>query len=57
MSKIVISKTDLRNIIRESICNVMHIGKRYTFNEIKYFHPSGKTLPNGSHFQKGGFFE
>lgn len=55
MSKIVISKTDLRNIIRESICNVMHIGKRYTFNEIKYFHPSGKTLPNGSHFQKGGF--
>lgn len=55
MSKIVISKTDLRNIIRESICNVMHIGKRYTFNEIKYFHPSGKALPNGSHYQKGGF--
>ena len=23
--------------------------------EIKYFHPSGKPLPNGSHFQRGGF--
>ena len=23
--------------------------------KITYFHPSGKTLPNGSHFQRGGF--
>ena len=23
--------------------------------EIKYFHPSGANLPNGSHYQKGGF--
>ena len=23
--------------------------------EIKYFHPSGADLPNGSHYQKGGF--
>ena len=23
--------------------------------EIKYFHPSGKPLPNGSHIQRGGF--
>lgn len=23
--------------------------------EIRYFHPSGKTIPNGSHIQKGGF--
>ena len=23
--------------------------------EIKYFHPSGAKLPNGSHYQKGGF--
>ncbi len=27
----------------------------YTFREIKYFHPSGAGLPNGSHYQKGGF--
>lgn len=24
--------------------------------EVKYFHPSGRDLPNGSHYQKGGFF-
>lgn len=30
-------------------CNVNH------FDEIKYFHPSCNTLPNGSHFQKGGY--
>ena len=23
--------------------------------EIKYFHPNGANLPNGSHYQKGGF--
>lgn len=27
----------------------------YTFREVKYFHPSGAGLPNGSHYQKGGF--
>ncbi len=27
----------------------------YTIREVKYFHPSGLTLPNGSHYQKGGF--
>ncbi len=26
-----------------------------TVREIRYFHPSGKSLPNGSHFQRGGF--
>ncbi len=25
--------------------------------EIKYFHPSGAMLPNGSHYQKGGFLK
>ena len=28
---------------------------KYSFREVKYFHPSGSTLPNGSHYQKGGF--
>lgn len=27
----------------------------HTVREIKYFHPSGKPMPNGSHFQRGGF--
>jgi len=26
-----------------------------TVREIRYFHPSGKSLPNGSYFQRGGF--
>lgn len=28
---------------------------RKNVREVKYFHPSGKSLPNGSHFQRGGF--
>ena len=24
-------------------------------NEVKYFHPKGKTMPNGSHYTRGGF--
>lgn len=28
---------------------------RKNVKEVKYFHPSGKSLPNGSHFQRGGF--
>lgn len=27
----------------------------YSIKKIKYFHPSGKTLPNGSYYQRGGF--
>lgn len=28
---------------------------RKNVKDVKYFHPSGKSLPNGSHFQRGGF--
>jgi hypothetical protein len=28
---------------------------RKKVREVKYFHPSGKSLPNGSHIQRGGF--
>ncbi len=28
---------------------------RKNVREVKYFHPSGKSLPNGSHIQRGGF--
>lgn len=28
---------------------------KYTTSKIKYFYPSGRPLPNGSHFQRGGF--
>lgn len=28
---------------------------KLTTKEIKYFHPTGKQMPNGSHFSRGGF--
>lgn len=28
---------------------------RSNVKEVRYFHPSGKSMPNGSHFQRGGF--
>ncbi|MBQ0030400.1 MAG: hypothetical protein KBT32_08190 [Bacteroidales bacterium] len=27
------------------------------FREIKYFHPNGRTMPNGCHYQRGGFLK
>lgn len=33
----------------------MIIERATPFREIKYFHPNGKTMPNGSHYQRGGF--
>jgi hypothetical protein len=29
--------------------------KTHAISEVRYFHPSGTMLPNGSHYQKGGF--
>lgn len=40
------TRTVVRSCIIENIT---------TFREIKYFHPNGKTMPNGSHYQRGGF--
>lgn len=31
--------------------------KNKTLREIKYFHPSGKPMPNGSHIQRGGYMQ
>lgn len=28
-----------------------------TWNRVKYFHPECKSMPNGSHYQRGGFLQ
>lgn len=46
------------NKIEEIVNNVIDsiiIEHTTHFKEVKYFHPSGKTMPNGSHYQRGGF--
>ena len=46
------------NEIEEIVNNVIDsfiIEHTTHFKEVKYFHPSGKTMPNGSHYQRGGF--
>ena len=53
MATIRLSERKLCNIIKEALNKVFNENK--SISEIKYFHPSGKTLPNGSFYQKGGF--
>lgn len=61
MSKIKIKKSELTRIITESVHNFINhvqrksLNENFTIKEVKYFHPSRKTLPNGSNYQKGGF--
>ena len=46
------------NKIEEIVNNVIDsiiIEHTVHFKEIKYFHPNGNTMPNGSHYQRGGF--
>ena len=52
MQKIIkINETDIKEIVREVLNS---IGKKRV-HEVKYFHPTGKSLPNGSNIQRGGF--
>lgn len=44
----------LRKIINESVESAL-ISYTTPFREVKYFHPDGTSLPNGSHYQRGGF--
>jgi hypothetical protein len=60
--RINLSENQLHKIIKESVKEILstinnnkNISENFTFKEIKYFHPSGATLPNGSNYQKGGF--
>lgn len=40
----------IKNVVRSCI-----IENVTPFREIKYFHPNGNSMPNGSHYQRGGF--
>ena len=44
----------IEEIVNNVIDNII-IEHTTHFKEVKYFHPSGKTMPNGSHYQRGGF--
>lgn len=52
-----IKESELKEIIRESIKKVITENKRTIWKEVKFFHPEGKTMPNGSHYQRGGFIQ
>ena len=47
-------KTLIR-IVKECIDKVLPGNKNARWHEVKYFHPKGKIMPNGSHYQRGGF--
>lgn len=40
--------------VNREVCKFLN--KPY-WKEIKHFHPNGRTMPNGSHYQRGGFLE
>ena len=54
MRTIKLTETELKNTIKGILNEVLGIRKP-GIKEIKYFHPSGKQLPNGSNVQRGGF--
>lgn len=59
MVKLKLTEGELHNIIgnitRKVVKSICGDKNKYTIKEIRYFHPSGKQLPNGSNFQKGGY--
>ncbi|MCQ2191642.1 MAG: hypothetical protein MJZ23_02100 [Paludibacteraceae bacterium] len=45
----------IKNLIKE--CFADSLCKNSNFRGIKYFHPSGRIMPNGCHYQRGGFLK
>ena len=52
-----IQKSRLKQIIKESIIKVLSETKHTNWTEVNYFHPQRQTMPNGSHYQRGGFLQ
>lgn len=52
-----IQKSRLKQIIKESIIKVLSETKHTNWTKVKYFHPQRQTMPNGSHYQRGGFLQ
>lgn len=54
----IIKEKLLRQIIKENIMKVLFETKQTThWKEVKYFHPEGRNMPNGSHYQRGGYIQ
>lgn len=45
----------LRRNIQECMQRILFRTKKTNWSEVKHFHPEGKSMPNGSHYQRGGF--
>ena len=52
-----IQENILKKIIKESIRKVISETNNTNWTEVKYFHPQRQTMPNGSHYQRGGFLQ
>lgn len=52
-----IQENILEKIIKESIRKVISETNHTNWTEVKYFHPQRQTMPNGSHYQRGGFLQ
>lgn len=44
--------TLIENVVNNEVCKKV---KGTQVREVKYFHPTGKPMPNGSHIQRGGY--
>lgn len=54
----IIKEKLLRQIIKKNIIKVLFETKQTTrWKEVKYFHPEGRNMPNGSHYQRGGYIQ
>ena len=52
-----IQENGLKQVITESIRKIISETNHANWTEVKYFHPQKQTMPNGSHYQRGGFIQ
>ena len=52
-----LNENELKTFIGECVKRIIgkRKSKRVKIHDVKYFHPTGKTMPNGSHYTRGGF--
>ena len=56
--RIVLTENQLKEVAKKMFCNISeNISFRSKIHEVKYFHPEGRSMPNGSHYQRGGFLK
>jgi len=51
---IMLTESELVKMVKDVI-NEVGICRDWNIREVRYFHPSGRSLPNGSHYQRGNF--